>query len=367
MNDVSRNHYEPLRSAFGAFVAETTFMGNCNLMVEGISDQVLLAGMSSRLRLGGAPKNDYLDLNAVTLVPAGGAPHIPYLAYLARGRDIEKPAVIILLDGDKAGDEARKSVQKGGAYGKPLVPDELVLQLNQADRVDIQSDRRGGPVNLEDLIPIGLGVRAAERYAVHFVGLAAPSPALDPTAAQVDDGVLPGATAVLNATLSEPILVDKLGFARSILDEMKANSDQGQVSAADTTRLDDNFRVLFRRLNVLRRAAVRQQDEVRLAERIARVRDAFLADHPTLIRKVDLQDLIEELGYVLDDSHEAEETRADMRRLRSEYNVDVDVSSPVEDVEALRIHLMALQYGGRHRSQEEPMPTAPGASDVAAS
>jgi AAA domain, putative AbiEii toxin, Type IV TA system len=33
VRNVSRNHYEPLRSALGAFVAETTFIGNCNLMV----------------------------------------------------------------------------------------------------------------------------------------------------------------------------------------------------------------------------------------------------------------------------------------------------------------------------------------------
>src|SRR5690606_8644292 len=32
--NAGRNHYEPLRSAFGAFVAETTFISNCNLMLE---------------------------------------------------------------------------------------------------------------------------------------------------------------------------------------------------------------------------------------------------------------------------------------------------------------------------------------------
>ncbi|MFN4261604.1 MAG: ATP-dependent nuclease [Gemmataceae bacterium] len=38
VNDASKNHYEPLRSSFGAFVAETTFIGNCNLMVEGLAE-----------------------------------------------------------------------------------------------------------------------------------------------------------------------------------------------------------------------------------------------------------------------------------------------------------------------------------------
>ena len=40
VKDVDKNHYEPLRSAFGAFVGETTFIGNCNLMVEGLAEQI---------------------------------------------------------------------------------------------------------------------------------------------------------------------------------------------------------------------------------------------------------------------------------------------------------------------------------------
>jgi hypothetical protein len=53
VRNVSRNPYEPLRSAFGAFVAETTFIGNCNLMVEGPADQILLGGATTHLRLRG--------------------------------------------------------------------------------------------------------------------------------------------------------------------------------------------------------------------------------------------------------------------------------------------------------------------------
>jgi predicted ATPase len=85
VENAAKNHYEPLRSAFGAFVAETTFIGNCNLMLEGQADQVLLAGLSSLARRLGT-KDTTLDLNTLTLVPAGGAEHIPYMVYLARGQ-----------------------------------------------------------------------------------------------------------------------------------------------------------------------------------------------------------------------------------------------------------------------------------------
>lgn len=92
VRNAARNHYEPLRSAFGGFLGETTFISNCNLMLEGMSDQILLAGMSARLRQQKAPALDNIDLNALTLVPAGSASHIPYLVNLARGRDADRPA-----------------------------------------------------------------------------------------------------------------------------------------------------------------------------------------------------------------------------------------------------------------------------------
>jgi hypothetical protein len=62
VRDVSRNHYEPLRSAFGAFVGETAFIGTCNLVVEGGADQILLAGIAAFLQSRGVPASETLDL-----------------------------------------------------------------------------------------------------------------------------------------------------------------------------------------------------------------------------------------------------------------------------------------------------------------
>ena len=130
VRDASRNHYEPLRSAFGSFVGETTFIGNCNLVLEGLADQILLAGGAAFLRGRGRAEIEILDLNHLTLVPAGGASHVPYLVYLARGRDIEKPAVIVLLDSDKAGNDARKVLERnGGARGKRILETRNILQI----------------------------------------------------------------------------------------------------------------------------------------------------------------------------------------------------------------------------------------------
>jgi hypothetical protein len=157
---------------------------------------------------------------------------------------------------------------------------------------------------------------------------------------------------------------DKLGFARSVLDVLDDAAASEAISPDALARMDDNFRSLFQCLNAMRRTAVRARDEVRLEQRIARVRDGFLADHPVTITKIDVQDLIEELEHVLDDTPEGEATQADLRRLRSDHNLDVDPNASVEDVESLREDLIALQYGGRRRSQESPAGSGTGSNEI---
>ena len=143
VKDATRNHYEPLRTSLGAFVAETAFIGGDNLFVEGIADQVLLAGMNARLLGAGTPLSQCLDLNQVTIVPGGS--NIPYMLYLARGRDQVKPACAVLLDGDTAGETARKQIKRGGALRKPIVADELLVMMSEWAE-EAQPDVTGGVV-----------------------------------------------------------------------------------------------------------------------------------------------------------------------------------------------------------------------------
>lgn len=75
--DASRTHYEPLRSSIGAHVAETAFIGGLNIVVEGPADQVLLTGLTSLLRFRQPYQPGLVDLNEVTIVPAGGADNVP--------------------------------------------------------------------------------------------------------------------------------------------------------------------------------------------------------------------------------------------------------------------------------------------------
>lgn len=49
VRDATQNHYEPLRTSLGAAVAETAFIGGANLFVEGMGDQILIAGAATHL------------------------------------------------------------------------------------------------------------------------------------------------------------------------------------------------------------------------------------------------------------------------------------------------------------------------------
>jgi len=154
VNDVSKNCYEPLRSSIGAFVGETTFIGNCNLMVEGITEQILIAGATIYLRANATPNLDTLDLNQITIVPSGGASHIPYLVYLACGRDVEQPAVIVLLDSDDSGKDSKKQLLgKGGQHRKPLLKEQFILQLADLRAELYLADNAREEIEIEDIIP----------------------------------------------------------------------------------------------------------------------------------------------------------------------------------------------------------------------
>ena len=131
VRDAARNHYEPLRSSLGAFAAETAFIGGANLFVEGLADQVLLAGLSTHLRALGTTSLDTLDLNDVTIVPAGSAASIPYLVYLARGRDVVRPPAVALIDSDDAGKHATRAFARGGARDKQVLAPQYIVQIGE--------------------------------------------------------------------------------------------------------------------------------------------------------------------------------------------------------------------------------------------
>ncbi|MDN6488873.1 MAG: ATP-binding protein [Yaniella sp.] len=362
---VAQNHYEPLRSAFGSFVGETAFIGTCNLMLEGPSDQILLAGISSWLGSRSTSKLERLDLNEITLVPAGGVSQVPYLVYLARGRDIEQPAVIVLLDGDKAGTDARGAIRRGGPRRKPLIEDALVLQLSDPELNDLVTDNPHGIVDIEDLIPTDIALAAAKRYCQEFVPevdwsritLTADLPYSN-SSNEESSSIRPGAKGSIHALevkireLSgvSGFELNKIGFARSVLVEIKNRED----ADLNVKTLEGNFKLLFFELGQRQRRALRAESVVRISSRINRTRDRFLREHVTKATREDVRLLIEEISGQLDNSVEAEYVLAEMRSWSSKFELDADPLEEIQDFDDLRSELRSLAYVGTRRAEKEP-------------
>lgn len=355
VSSVAANHYEPLRSAFGGFVAETTFIGNCNLMLEGASDQVLLAGVSRWLGMRGVAERDRLDLNTLTLVPTGGTPHVPYLVYLARGRDVEKPPVMVLLDGDKAGDDAREALKAGGAYGVPLIDDQLVLQLDDDELGGIESDNPGGVVAVEDLVPFRIAVSAAAGYCREFV----PNVDIGSLALQINDlypsgGAISSNKGLLNElerairdkSGQERFHLDKVGFARAVTEVLQQHtSDDGSdEDTAAIAKAQRNFTLLLSALARRQRIAVRTEAVEKISSRINRAKRKFLRTQRGAARREHVLALIEEISGQLDNSLDSEAVRATMRGWRERFHLDDDPRALVDDYLGLVKAIESLAY-----------------------
>ena len=351
------NHYEPLRSAFGSFVAETTFIGNCNLMVEGPSDQVLIAGASRWLKTLGIAGRDRLDLNHITVVPAGGTRHIPYLVYLARGRDVDKPPVVVLLDNDKAGNDAKADLAAGGAYGDQLLASDLVLQLGQGRLAGLTFDNPHGLVGIEDVIPFEVAVLAASFYCKEFV------PQIEPLALGLTpETVYPAAAtegekpvknlgtlrflekAIADESGVETFHLDKVAFARAAVDVLTGSIAGTVVADADSDTAAANFKLLLAEIAFRQRKAEQAESVEKISSRINRAKKDFTRTHPTQARREDVLALIEEIENQLDFSPEAEHVRADMRGWHGRFELDSEPRKFVADFDGLMRALESLAY-----------------------
>lgn len=350
VSNAARNHYEPLRSAFGAFVAETTFISNCNLMLEGPADQVLLAGISSLARRLRRP-GESLDLNSLSLVPSGGAEHIPYMVYLATGRDVDTPAVTVLLDSDSEGDKIAAELKRGYRDRK-LIDDEFIIQVGSIDLATVKADA-SSLQETEDLIPVAVAELALKQVAQDVLSDSEAQifidalPELKVAAGQkVFNAAEAAAKGHINDAAHE-IRLDKVAFARAVLEVIQ---EEGNESLRDQTL--SNFEVLFGHINTAKRAAERKNTRERTSKTMNRLRKNFLKDHPTGAARRDVQTLLEDVLAQLDMSSEAEKIRGGVRLMRADFLVDADVSLPVDDYDTLKQRLEALTYGPTHEVQD---------------
>lgn len=328
VRDAANNRYEPLRSSIGANLAETTFIGGKNLLVEGPADQILVAGISAHIAKREQTTAGVLDLNEVTVVACGGADGIPYMAYLARGRDVIKPPCVALLDGDKSGLEAERVLKRGEARKKRVLRDEYIVRLDEwAAQSGLAFDDDVNVQEIEDLLPIDIAHRAALNYLARFEDLQVQdAESFTPESIRTNLAEAGGRLwdalegAYTQAFPEEHI--EKAGLAREVVSLL---SIAPETSGSETLR--DRFKSLLKFLAERLDDASAEEARNRSDDRLKRAVNNFLRDQSQGMRKHDAKRLMRELESALDDSSVGEAIRPRLSRIIRGHELN-DASTP---------------------------------------
>uniref|UniRef100_UPI001BCA8981 ATP-dependent nuclease n=1 Tax=Rhizomonospora bruguierae TaxID=1581705 RepID=UPI001BCA8981 len=372
VRDVARTHYEPLRSSLGSYVAETAFIGGKNLIVEGSADQVMLAGMSNALRVRRPEVARMLDLNEVTIVPAGSADSVPYIAYLARGRDPIKPPCVALLDGDDAGRMAVGKLRRSEANRKPVLDEKFVVCLDTwatarpASAVDdikvVASTISGNVTEIEDLIPARIAVYAARSYATRLLGLG------DEDAAKLKEAGLKTRLDsgrplwdCLKDSFAETFdaSIDKVGFAREVVSHLNHVPLDGR-RPAEVKTLEDNFIALLSDLTDLLEDAEISETQRRREKRMGRIVRGFLDDYREGVTRTVADSRLREIESSLDDSAAHDDLRIKIAALRRDFSLRTDPTRTITDFPSFRQRLEDLTRQERLANQDPDVNVGPG-------
>lgn len=340
---VSRNHYEPLRSAFGAFVGESAFVGSVNLLVEGPSDQILLAGAANLTRLRSPGIMDAtLDLNNMVIVPSGSAQEIGYTVYRIRGQGADKPPVVVLLDGDDEGVKAKRDFADDERLRRLIKP-ENVLDLRQIG--ENISDWPDSPV-IEDIIPVPLAHRAMELVIADVTKFREGDAPKIPLSAIEAELVRGGhmLDAINREVKKHNGRIDKIAFAKAVVEACRQQEPNMQKHI-DTFL--HRMEVVFRAVNeAIRRAKEDSANRKLEAHVFDRVR-LFKADNVGYATREQATIALNQIEAQLDESVEADAIRNAIIPIRRDFLLHEDPSKRIQDYEGFLERLEGLKHAYR--------------------
>jgi predicted ATP-dependent endonuclease of OLD family len=143
----------PLQAALGYDITQSLFIGEKNIIVEGVTDFWYLTSLSTYFESQGM---NHLD-KSIAVTPAGGASKITYMVSMLTSQNLK---VVTLFDFDKSGKESAEDIIK-----QKLVREENVLFVNEAVKTSTEMD-------IEDLLDESLFASLAnESYAKELKGL----------------------------------------------------------------------------------------------------------------------------------------------------------------------------------------------------
>jgi predicted ATP-dependent endonuclease of OLD family len=137
--------YEPLLTSLGIYLGDFPFIGRKNLIVDGVTDHLLLRSIMRKFAEVGW---DAPDLNELAIIPAGGSGNIEYLVRYLTGCSAP---VVVLVDDDPNGQETEKSLLE-----QNLLPREKIINVAEC------LDKKINGATIEDLLPRSLYIQAVK-------------------------------------------------------------------------------------------------------------------------------------------------------------------------------------------------------------
>ncbi|MEG4065960.1 AAA family ATPase [Microcoleus sp. Pol11C2] len=370
VRDFAKNRYEPLRSSIGTLIGESVFIGNCNLMVEGICEQIIIAGAARYLRpIVESDKLETLDLNHITIVDSGGANQVPYMVYLACGRHVEQIAVIVLLDSDKCGNDAKKQLLgRGAQHRRPLIKPEFILQLGDLKQeFSLVADNATEKLEIEDIIPLSICIKATKLYLQEFLQVDETSVSFlteELILSKIDNlTILDAIQESISESFYKELKVSKAGFARNVIQvvnewsQKRGELDENQSKALQI--FEENFKILFKKLNFMQRSAQKRLTKEMLKQKIKRLNNSFIVLHPISAKREDGVILLDEIEDVIksnienESPQEIEAIQNVIQNLRRHYKLDVEMNKTIDDYTEFKMGLERINNAGLLASQEE--------------
>lgn len=356
VKDAANNRYEPLRSSLGSDVGETAFIGGQNLFVEGQSDQILLTGISAHIVKREQTIVGALDLNSVTVVATGGADSIPYMVYLARGRDAMKPPCVVLLDGDAAGQQAERVLIRGEARKKRVLQDRYIIRIDKwATESGVEFDPDVVVQEIEDLLPIVIAHRASLNYLARFQDLNG-LPTSDFTPAKISAGLkeskgsLWGAIQTVYKIAFPNEHIEKVGLAKEVILLLGISPD---IEGAEALR--QRFGALASALARKLEEASEEEERNRSDDRLKRAIKNFTRNHPSGMKKHDANRLVREIESALTNSAMGDDILPRIARISRSYELNDLSISHVPRFAEFRDDIIALSSSERVAYQDEAL------------
>jgi len=339
VTNIARNHYEPLRSSVGSLVGETAYIGNCNLIVSRLSDQVIITGLATYLNLRDISDSETLDLNHITIVPAGETSQIPFLIRLLRGGILrqnsempEQPAMIVFLNGDDLGNEIREIILSENQQYYTSLKEDFVIQTNLIIKPNDDKFWSGLenkiPIELEDLVPLSLALEAIHLYQKEmFPSIPIPN---ELTVDKVRSNWNHQVSLFENLQVYLKffnIHLERLGFAKFVIDVIKNDKNE---CFSEKEQLIQNFKILFEKLNGLKLSANINFSQEKISQKVELFVKRFKMDNPENAQRTQVEQLFKAIEEILDNTAESDKNRNIIYGLRNHYKTE---SNPLSQIE----------------------------------